>query len=100
MQRYLQPRQVNRQEVVDDFIRNFLISEKMERTLEQFQAEFYELSNKGKVQYDSLQQVPDIYMKNEKLRENILYLKKELKKANKLSDKHKYHLDTHQSHRT
>jgi len=43
------------------------------------------------VQYDSLQQVPDIYMKNEKLKENILYLKKELKKANKKADKHKFH---------
>lgn len=31
-------------------------------------------------------------MKNEKLRENILYLKKELKKANKKADKHKYFL--------
>jgi len=28
-------------------------------------------------------------MKNEKLRENILYLNKELKKANKKADKHK-----------
>jgi ribosomal protein L1 len=29
-------------------------------------------------------------MKNEKLKENILYLKKELKKANKKADKHKF----------
>ena len=38
-----------RPEVVDDFIRNFLIRYKMTRTLDAFQREWYELQQRGEL---------------------------------------------------
>jgi len=47
------------------------------------------LSQKGKITSDTLGQIPDIYIKNEKLEEQIDYLKSELDKAKLIAEKAK-----------
>ncbi|CAD8213124.1 unnamed protein product [Paramecium octaurelia] len=71
----------DRLEVVDDFIRNFLIKNQMNRSLEVFQQEWYELSQKGKLATDGMGQVTDVYIQNEKLKEELKYVRGELDKA-------------------
>lgn len=71
-----------------------MIKHKMQRSLEVFQQEWYELSQKGKITSDTLGQIPDIYIKNEKLEESIDYLKSELDKAKLIAEKAKYNLYT------
>lgn len=60
---------VQRLEVVDDFIRNFLIKHQLNRSLEVFQQEWYEMAQKGRLTDDNIGQVPDVYIRNEKLQE-------------------------------
>ncbi|EAR99424.2 flagellar WD-repeat protein PF20 (macronuclear) [Tetrahymena thermophila SB210] len=80
---------VKRLEVVDDFIRNFLIKHKMTRSLEVFQQEWYELSQKGRLTSDTIGQVPDVYIRNEKLEDEMDYLRNELDKAKIIAEKAK-----------
>lgn len=68
-QKRQEARQLERLELVDDFIRNFFIKHKMQKSLEIFQQEWYELVQKGKINVGKLEQVPDVYIKNEKLEE-------------------------------
>ena len=66
-----QPRLVNRAEVVEDFVRNFLVKKGMKRTLNSFQAEWYELKQRGVIQDIDSVQVPDCYSRNNELQEHI-----------------------------
>ena len=52
---------VHRLEVVDDFIRNFLIRNNMEKTLASFQKEWYEYVQNSKHQGED---IPDAYLEN------------------------------------
>lgn len=45
-----EPKHVQRLEVIDDFIRNFLIKSNMAKTLESFQKEWYEYVQNSKNQ--------------------------------------------------
>lgn len=83
------PGGVSRLEVVDDFIRNFLIKHKMTRSLEVFQQEWYELSQKGRLTSDTIGHVPDVYIRNEKLEEEMEYLRNELDKTKIIAEKAK-----------
>lgn len=78
---------IQRLEVVDDFIRNYLIKNKMTKSLEIFQQEYYELNKKG--QPVSSINVPDVYIRNEKLEEQINYLSSELDKSRIMAEKAK-----------
>ncbi|CAD8071038.1 unnamed protein product [Paramecium sonneborni] len=62
---------IERPEVVDDFICNFLIKNQMNKSLEVFQQEWYEHSQKGKLTTDGMEQVPDVYIQNEKSKEEL-----------------------------
>jgi hypothetical protein len=64
--RSFQPGSVQRPELVDDFIRNFFIRHKLSRSLETFQIEWYETASKGKIDLDSIGQIPDVYIKNQR----------------------------------
>lgn len=66
-----QPRLVDRPEVVEDFVRNFLVRKGMTRTLNSFQAEWYELKKKGAIQDADSVPVPDCYTRNNELQEQI-----------------------------
>ncbi|XP_073489674.1 sperm-associated antigen 16 protein [Aquarana catesbeiana] len=65
-------------EVVDDFLRNFLIKMGMMKTLECFQTEWYEMMQKGLLQPEAVGFVPDVYAHNQMLDTEIKSLKKEV----------------------
>ena len=54
-------------EVVDDFIRNYLSSKSLLKTLDAFQNEWYEMQQKQKLNEEDLVIVPDIYMQNREM---------------------------------
>lgn len=94
-----------RPEVVDDFIRNFLIKVGMTRTLESFNAEWYELQTKGKLAEDYTSTVPDIYLRNQELDEKVLSLQQQLDKMREITakaqgtwDKFRKERDFHRMH--
>lgn len=60
-----------RPSVVDDFIRNFLIKVGLTRTLDSFNTEWYELQAKGRLGEEYTTKVPDIYLRNEELDEQV-----------------------------
>ena len=65
----------------DDFIRNFLVRLGMAKTLETFQAEWYELQTKGELKQGDVAPVPDVYIRNQELREQVASLRNELETA-------------------
>ena len=65
------PRTAVRPSVVDDFIRNFLIARQMKRTLDEFNTEWYEKQAKGQLKEEDIGVVPDIYMCNLELDEQV-----------------------------
>eukprot|EP01063_Lacrimia_lanifica_P035314 TRINITY_DN6700_c4_g1_i1.p1 TRINITY_DN6700_c4_g1~~TRINITY_DN6700_c4_g1_i1.p1 ORF type:complete len:591 (+),score=267.25 TRINITY_DN6700_c4_g1_i1:56-1774(+) len=66
-------------EVIDDFVRNFLVNKGMTSTLEQFEAEWYELGVKEHAEgEESNFIVPDTYIHNSKLIEELSLTKEEL----------------------
>lgn len=74
-----------RPEVVDDFIRNFLIRYKMTRTLDAFQREWYELQTRGGP--DNPELVPDCYVQNEELENKVKFLQREIEKMRRSVNK-------------
>jgi len=78
-----------RPSVVDDFIRNFLIKVGMERTLDSFNTEWYELQSKGKLGEEYTNPVPDIYLRNQELDEQVVSMRRELEKMQAIAAKAK-----------
>ena len=64
-----------RPSVVDDFIRNFLIKVGMTNTLDAFNTEWYALQAKGRLGEEYTTKVPDIYLRNEELDEQVRIIK-------------------------
>ena len=94
-----------RPSVVDDFIRNFLIKVGMTRTLDAFNTEWYELQSKGKLNEEYTSTVPDIYLRNQELDEQVLVLRQELDKMREITakaqgtwDKFRKERDFHRMH--
>lgn len=78
-----------RPQVIDDFFRNFLVKYGMKRSLEAFQAEWYDMQQSGKFRDSELQVVPDVYTRNHGLYEEVLMLRQELEKSRALASKAK-----------
>jgi chromosome segregation ATPase len=76
-----QPRTVEREVVIDDFIRNFLVKGKMTKTMNVFQQEWYELQKKGTFQDLGIGLIADIKNKNAKMESKIAKMTDELKQA-------------------
>jgi hypothetical protein len=96
---------VVRPSVVDDFIRNFLIKTNMRRALDTFNTEWYELESKGKLGEEYTKAVPDIYMRNQELDEQVVRLRAELAKMREITakaqgtwDKFRKERDFHRMH--
>ena len=94
-----------RPEVVDDFIRNFLIKVGMTRTLDNFNSEWYELQAKGKLAEEYTSTVPDIYLRNQELDEKVASLQRQLDKMREITaraqgtwDKFRKERDFHRMH--
>ena len=80
------PKTLNRDVVIDDFIRNFLQNFKMSKTLNIFQQEWHELQKKGTFHDVQIGLITDMHNKNAKLRSKIDTMKVELKEANVIAD--------------
>ncbi|XP_036444258.1 sperm-associated antigen 16 protein [Colossoma macropomum] len=64
-------------EVVDDFLRNFLVKMGMSRTLDCFQTEWFEMLQKGKLKTDEVGFVPDLYTHNQLLDNELKNVQRE-----------------------
>jgi len=78
-----------RPQVIDDFIRNFLMKYQMKRSLDTFQTEWYEMQQSGKFRDSELQVVPDDYARNQLLYEEVKLSRSELEKGRIVADKAK-----------
>ncbi|CAM9198454.1 unnamed protein product [Discosporangium mesarthrocarpum] len=94
-----------RPSIVDDFIRNFLIKVGMTRTLDSFNTEWYELQAKGRLSEEYTTKVPDIYLRNQELDEQVIGLRQELLKMQEIAgraqstwDKFRKERDFHRMH--
>ena len=91
--------------VLDDFMRNVMIKLGMERSLDAFNTEWYELQSKGKLNEEYTSTVPDIYLRNQELDEQVLVLRQELDKMREITakaqgtwDKFRKERDFHRMH--
>ncbi|XP_007259622.2 sperm-associated antigen 16 protein [Astyanax mexicanus] len=64
-------------EVVDDFLRNFLVKMGMSRTLDCFQTEWFEMLHKGKLKTDEVGFIPDVYTHNQLLDNELKNVQRE-----------------------
>lgn len=64
-------------EVMDDFLRNFLVKMGMVRTLDCFQTEWFEMLQKGTLKIDLVGFVPDIYIHNQLLENQLKNVQRE-----------------------
>lgn len=94
-----------RPSVVDDFIRNFLIKAGMRRSLEAFNTEWYEFQSKGKLPDELASTVPDIYLRNEELDQQVGSLREQVDKMRVVAsraqatwDKFRKERDYHRMH--
>uniref|UniRef100_A0A8C6QT73 Sperm-associated antigen 16 protein n=1 Tax=Nannospalax galili TaxID=1026970 RepID=A0A8C6QT73_NANGA len=74
-------------EAIEDFLCNFLIKMGMAKTLDYFQAEWYELIQKGGTDLRSVGTVPDVYSQVMLLENENKNLKRDLKNFKQAADK-------------
>jgi len=91
--------------VMDDFFRKFLIKVGMKKTLDSFNTEWYELSSKGKLSADYTSPVPDIYLRNQELDDNVHIMNEKVIKMQEIAakaqgtwDKFRKERDFHRMH--
>ncbi|XP_072902559.1 sperm-associated antigen 16 protein isoform X1 [Hemitrygon akajei] len=75
-----------RPEVVDDFLRNFLIKMGMIKTLDCFQTEWYEMVQRGSLKWQDFGFVPDVYTHNQLLESELRNVKKDLENCRKATN--------------
>jgi len=92
-------------EVVDDYIRNYLASKGLMKSLEAFQNEWYELGQNGKLKPEDKVMVPDVYKQTQSLSETLQKIRVELEnyqdiasKARATYDKLRKERDFHRMH--
>lgn len=81
--------QVERPVVVDDFIRNFLTKCGMQKTMNIFQQEWFDLQKKGTFQDLGIGLITDITNKNAKLEVKISKMRTELESAKVIAEEAK-----------
>lgn len=85
--------------VVDDFIRNVMIKLNMVRTLDVFNTEWYEMQSKGKLTPEDVAVVPDIYLRNQALDEQVRELRSQVTRMEAIAAKAKGTWDTFRKER-
>lgn len=75
------PKVLEKDVVIDDFIRNFLQRFSMGKTLNVFQQEWFELQKKGTFHDTHIGLITDIENKNKRLRDQVVKMKSELADA-------------------
>jgi len=78
-----------RPEVLDDFIRNVLLKMGMNETLDMFQREWYRLQGEGKLSDMDMGTVPDIYLRNQQLADQLKNMQVSIDQMKQISDKAK-----------
>ncbi|XP_046846640.1 sperm-associated antigen 16 protein-like isoform X2 [Xenia sp. Carnegie-2017] len=86
LQKSSEPSVTLRPELTDDFVRNFLVKMEMKNTLECFQTEWYELCERGLLSKEVVENVPDIYARQQKLEDLVKSLHKEIKRYKDAAD--------------
>ena len=84
-----EPKHLYREEVIDDYIRNFLKKYNMTETLNIFQEEWHVLFKKGTFNDNELGNFTDVYNKNAKLKEKYELMSKEVDAATAKAEKEK-----------
>lgn len=82
-------RTIKRQELIDDFIRNFFISHGLDKSLEAFQGEWYEVAQRGKLESNEEKKIPDVVLRNLKMNEKIEALQREVQEAQSYAEKYR-----------
>ena len=75
------PKVLEKDVVIDDFIRNFLQKFSMGKTLNVFQQEWYELQKKGTFNDNYIGLITDIENKNKRLQNQVFKMRSELADA-------------------
>uniref|UniRef100_A0A7S3Z8U9 Uncharacterized protein n=1 Tax=Lotharella globosa TaxID=91324 RepID=A0A7S3Z8U9_9EUKA len=75
--------------VIDDFIRNFLSKLGMKNTLDTFETEWYQMKQQGKFREEDIGKVPDIYVRNAEMDEQVKHLRKQLEAVKGIANKAK-----------
>lgn len=75
------PKVIERDVVIDDFIRNFLSRFGMNKTLNIFMQEWHELQKKGTFHDNSIGFITDIENKNKRLQDKVVKMRGELADA-------------------
>jgi hypothetical protein len=70
-------------EIIDDFFANFLKAKGMQKTLDIFQEELYEMKQLNNNDFDMV--VPDVYQHNQLLEEQVKMLKHRVEKEKEIS---------------
>jgi len=78
-----------RPEVLDDFIRNVLLKMGMTETLDMFQREWYRLQGEGKLSAVDMGSVPDIYLRNQQLGDQLRDMSTEMARQQEVANKAK-----------
>ena len=72
-------------EVIEDFVRNFLMKKGLDESLRIFNDELYEKKQKGELS-DSADAVPDVYMQLQKVEEELSYTKRQMDQQKIISE--------------
>ncbi|KAL2916767.1 hypothetical protein HK105_203546 [Polyrhizophydium stewartii] len=101
----LTPALTKHPEVIDDYIRNYLSSKGLVKSLEAFQNEWYEFQQKERLAPEDVTIVPDVYQQNQeladalqKLRVDVETYKEIANKARATYDKLRKERDFHRMH--
>ncbi|KAJ1551341.1 Sperm-associated antigen 16 protein, partial [Cladochytrium tenue] len=76
-----------RPEVVDDFIRNYLTSKGLFKSLEAFQNEWYEFQQRSLLTPEDVSIVPDVYQKNQELSDSLKRLRVDVENYREIASK-------------
>ncbi|KAJ3334065.1 Sperm-associated antigen 16 protein [Blyttiomyces sp. JEL0837] len=76
-----------RPEVIDDYIRNYLSSKGLLKSLEAFQNEWYEFQQQNKLTPEDVCVVPDVYHKNQELADSLQKLRVDVENYKEIASK-------------
>lgn len=76
-----------RPSVADDFIRNFLIKAGLSRTLDVFNTEWFESQSKGRLGEEHTSYVPDIYLRNDELTDQVDSLRQQVVRMQEVTER-------------
>ncbi|KAI9099871.1 WD40-repeat-containing domain protein [Phlyctochytrium arcticum] len=83
----ISPTLTRRPEVIDDYIRNYLSSKGLMKSLDVFQNEWYEAMQKGTLSAEDVSIVPDVYQRNQDLADALQKLRVDVENYKEIASK-------------